>query len=58
MENLMPRIVPELLEKKLVQANKIRVLNEGALKERVDVGLDPLRGNKISGEKVIVEIKD
>ena len=58
MENLMPRIVPELLEKKLVQANKIRVLDEGTLKERVDVGLDLLRGNKISGEKVIVQIKD
>jgi len=57
-ENLMPKILPELLQKRLVQPNKVRLIRDGTLKERVLEGLDLLRNNKISGEKVVVQIKD
>ncbi|KAM6495438.1 GroES (chaperonin 10)-like protein [Amanita muscaria] len=45
-ENLMPR------------PNKVRLLDEsiGTLKDRVAAGLDLLRNNKVSGEKVVVKI--
>jgi len=56
-ENLMPKILPELLAKGLVKPNRIRLLKEGTLKGRVEVGLDLLRNNKISGEKVVVDVK-
>lgn len=54
----MPKILPALLEAKIIQPNKIRLLDEsfGSLKDRVEVGLDLLRNNKISGEKVIVKV--
>ncbi|KIJ54027.1 hypothetical protein M422DRAFT_25016 [Sphaerobolus stellatus SS14] len=55
-ENLMPRIVPELLEKGLIKPNRVRLLEEGSLKERAEVALDLLRHNKISGEKVILKV--
>ncbi|KAJ3856764.1 chaperonin 10-like protein [Lentinula lateritia] len=57
-DNLMTNILPTLLEKKIVQPTKIRLLDEsyGSLKDRVEVGLDLLRNNKVSGEKVIVKI--
>ena len=39
-----------------IDAQNDEVLKEGTLKERVEVGLDLLRNNKISGEKVVVDI--
>ena len=56
-DNVMPHILPQLLEKGLLEANRIRLLKSGTLQERVEQGLDLLRNNKISGEKVVVEIK-
>ena len=53
----MPKVLPELLEKGLLQPNKVRLLKSGTLQERVEEGLDLLRNNKISGEKVVVEVK-
>ncbi|KAF5345133.1 hypothetical protein D9758_009676 [Tetrapyrgos nigripes] len=57
-ENLMPKILPPLLEAGIIQPNKVRLLDElvGMLKERVAAGLDLLRNNLVSGEKVIVKI--
>lgn len=52
----MPKILPQLLEKGLLQPNRIRLLKEGSFKDRVATGLELLRTNKISGEKVVVEI--
>ncbi|KAJ6456088.1 chaperonin 10-like protein [Mycena sanguinolenta] len=54
--NLMPRILPQLLSSGIIQPNKVRLLNEGTLKERVATGLDLLRNNTVSGEKVIVKV--
>ncbi|KAK0214253.1 chaperonin 10-like protein [Armillaria nabsnona] len=56
-ENVMPRILPELLEKGIIQPNRIHLLDQGTFKERVAVGLDLLRHNKVSGEKLVVKIE-
>ncbi|KAK7464406.1 hypothetical protein VKT23_006570 [Stygiomarasmius scandens] len=57
-ENLMPKILPTLLEKGIIKPNKIRLLDErfGSFKDRVGAGLDLLRNNQISGEKVVVKV--
>ncbi|KAF5345149.1 hypothetical protein D9758_009698 [Tetrapyrgos nigripes] len=57
---LMPRILPELLETGIIKPNKIRLIDEssGSLKDRVGTGLDLLRNNQISGEKVVVKVGD
>lgn len=55
----MTRILPELLERRIIEPNKIRLLDETSgksLDERVEAGLDLLRNNKVSGEKVVVKI--
>ena len=52
----MPKILPELLQKGLIQPNRVKLLDQGTLKERVEIGLDLLRNNKVSGEKVVVKI--
>ena len=54
----MPKIFPQLLESGALQPNPIRLLREGPLKDRVETALDLFRGNKVSGEKVIIEFSD
>lgn len=54
--NLMPKILPSLLKAGVITPNRVRLLDQGTFKERVEVGLDLLRNNKISGEKVVVKI--
>ncbi|GJE93291.1 zinc-binding alcohol dehydrogenase family protein [Phanerochaete sordida] len=56
-ENVMLKILPRLLAEGQLRANPVRLLKEGPLLERVKAGLDLLRNNKISGEKVVVELK-
>nr|GAT56977.1 predicted protein [Mycena chlorophos] len=55
-EHLMPQILPQLLRDGLIQPNKVRLLDQGTLKERVGAGLELLRSNAISGEKIIVKV--
>ncbi|ESK93366.1 alcohol dehydrogenase [Moniliophthora roreri MCA 2997] len=57
-DNLMTSILPELLEAGIIQPNKVRLLDEsvGSLKDRVATGLDLLRNNKVSGEKVVIKL--
>ncbi|KAK0466197.1 chaperonin 10-like protein, partial [Desarmillaria tabescens] len=55
-ENVMPKILPELLEKGIIQPNRVHLLDQGSFKDRVAVGLELLRHNKVSGEKVVVKI--
>ena len=52
----MPKIVPRLLEDGLIKPNKIRLLDQGTFEERVGLGLDLLRSNKVRGEKVVVKV--
>ncbi|KAJ7763558.1 chaperonin 10-like protein [Mycena maculata] len=55
-DNLMPKILPQLLAAGIIQPNRVRLLDQGTLKERVATGLDLLRNNKVSGEKVVVKV--
>lgn len=55
-EHLMPKILPALLASGLIQPNRVQLLKEGTLKERVEKGLDLLRRNVVSGEKIVVQI--
>ena len=54
--DLMPKIVPQLLEDGLMKPNKIRLLDQGTFEERVGLGLELLRNNQIRGEKVVVKV--
>ncbi|KAH8119725.1 chaperonin 10-like protein [Phellopilus nigrolimitatus] len=54
-ENFMPKILPQLLESGVIQSNPVRLLKDGSLKDRVQAGLDLLRNNKVSGEKVVID---
>ncbi|KAJ7312396.1 chaperonin 10-like protein, partial [Mycena albidolilacea] len=54
--NLMPKILPQLLASGIIQPNRVRLLEQGTFKERVATGLDLLRNNKVSGEKIIVKV--
>ncbi|KAJ7698979.1 chaperonin 10-like protein [Mycena rosella] len=55
-DNLMSKILPQLLAAGIIQPNRVRLLEQGTFKERVAVGLDLLRNNRVSGEKVIVKV--
>ena len=56
-ENLMPVILPRLLENGAIRANPVRLIKEGSLLENINVGLDLLRNNKVSGEKIVVDLQ-
>jgi hypothetical protein len=45
-----------LLESGYIKPSRVRLINTGTFKDRVNHGLDLLRNNKVSGEKVVVEI--
>ncbi|EKM56284.1 uncharacterized protein PHACADRAFT_140921 [Phanerochaete carnosa HHB-10118-sp] len=56
-ENIIPVILPRLLERGEIRPNPIRLLNEGSVLDRVNTGLELLRKNKVSGEKVVVDLQ-
>jgi len=57
-DNLMPKILPDLLAKGHIEPNRMRLLDnkQTSLRERAEQGIELLRENKVSGEKVIVKI--
>jgi hypothetical protein len=55
-ENLFSKVLPPLLASGTIKPNKVLLLDEGSLKDRVVKGLGLLRDNKLSGEKLIVKI--
>ncbi|TFK42016.1 chaperonin 10-like protein [Crucibulum laeve] len=55
-QNLMPKILPQLLAVGAIEPNRVRLMDKGSFKERVAAGLDLLRNNKVSGEKVVVKV--
>ncbi|CAA7268084.1 unnamed protein product [Cyclocybe aegerita] len=55
-QNLMPKILPRLLDSGYIKPTQVRLLEKGSFKERVGTGLDLLRNNQISGEKVVVKV--
>ena len=54
----MPKILPDLLAKGHITPNRVKLLDnmQGSLKDRVKEGLELLRQNRVSGEKVVVKI--
>ncbi|KAJ7597778.1 hypothetical protein C8J56DRAFT_1012018 [Mycena floridula] len=55
-ENLMPKLLPQLLESGIIKPNRVRLLAEGSFKERVEKGLNLFRNHEVSGEKVVVKV--
>ncbi|KAL5535938.1 hypothetical protein ACEPAF_4032 [Sanghuangporus sanghuang] len=55
-ENFLQKILPQLLEKRIIRPNPIRLFKEGPLLDRAKTGLDLLRNNKVSGEKVVIDL--
>jgi len=55
-EKLLPVILPDLLQKGLIQPTRFRVMDQGGLQERVEEALDLFRHNKVSGEKLVIKI--
>jgi hypothetical protein len=57
-DNLMPSVLPRLLESGSAQPNKFLLLDEshGDFLQRTNIGLDKLRRGEIRGEKVVVKV--
>ena len=55
---LFPKILPQLLEHRALRPNRIHLFKEsdGPLLGRVKTALELIRENKISGEKVVIEL--
>jgi hypothetical protein len=55
----MPRILPDLLAEGNIEPNRVRLLDnrQKSLKDRVQEGMELLRENRVSGEKVVVKIE-
>ncbi|KDR85542.1 hypothetical protein GALMADRAFT_234467 [Galerina marginata CBS 339.88] len=54
--NLMSKILPELLTSGYIKPARPLLMDKGTFKERVGTGLHLLRENKVSGEKVTVKV--
>lgn len=55
--NVLPVLLPRLLETGQIRPNAVKLMKEGSLLNRVNTGLDLLRNNKVSGEKIVVELQ-
>ncbi|KAG2136526.1 chaperonin 10-like protein, partial [Suillus bovinus] len=53
-DNLMPKILPQLLEEGIIRPNRVRLFDQGSLQDRCQEALDVVRNGQVSGEKVIV----
>lgn len=56
-ENIVPVILPRLLERGEIHPNPVRLMQEGSVLDRVSEGLELLRTNKVSGEKIVVDLQ-
>jgi hypothetical protein len=55
--NLMPKILPQLLQDGYIKPNRVRLYEQGSLQDRVAAGLQVLRTNQVSGEKVVIRVE-
>jgi hypothetical protein len=55
-ENLLPKILPQLLTDELIQPSRVRLIQDGTFNERAEEALDLIRRNKVSGEKVVIRV--
>jgi len=54
--NLMPKILPQLLEHGIIQPNRIRLFDQGSLQDRCQEALNVVRNGEVKGEKVVVKV--
>jgi NADPH:quinone reductase-like Zn-dependent oxidoreductase len=55
-DNLMPKILPKLLESGDIKPNRPILMNKGSFADRVKAGLEVFRTNQAKGGKVIVKV--
>jgi threonine dehydrogenase-like Zn-dependent dehydrogenase len=55
-DNLMPKILPRLLEEAIIQPNRVRLFDQGSLQDRCQEALDIVRNGQVNGKKVIVKV--
>lgn len=55
-DNLMPKILPRLLEEAIIQPNRVRLFDQGSLQDRCQEALDVVRNRQVNGEKAIVKV--
>lgn len=55
----MPKILPGLLAEGHIEPSRVKLLDDRqkSLKDRVKQGMELLRDNRVSGEKVVVKIE-
>ena len=54
---IVPVLLPRLLEQGAIRPNAVRLMQEGGLVDRVRAGVELLSSNKISGEKVVIDLR-
>jgi len=55
-DNLMPKILPQLLKDNTIKPNRVRLFDRGSLQDRCEKALDVVRNGQVSGEKVVVKV--
>ncbi|KAG1793981.1 chaperonin 10-like protein [Suillus plorans] len=55
-DNLMPKILPRLLEEGIIQPNRVRLFDQGSLQDRCQDAFNVVRNGQVNGEKVIVKV--
>ncbi|KAG2035625.1 chaperonin 10-like protein [Suillus americanus] len=55
-DNLMPKILPRLLEEATIKPNRVRLFDQGSLQDRCREALDVVRNGQVNGEKVVVKV--
>ncbi|KIP11808.1 hypothetical protein PHLGIDRAFT_511990 [Phlebiopsis gigantea 11061_1 CR5-6] len=56
-EYIVPVLLPRLLALGAVRPNAVRLMQEGGILDRVRAGVELLSNNKVSGEKVVVDLR-
>ncbi|KAL0951910.1 hypothetical protein HGRIS_008565 [Hohenbuehelia grisea] len=55
-DNVMHRILPQLLESGIIKPSRSLLVDQGSLKDRALKGLDLLRKGQVSGKKLVIKI--
>ena len=57
-DTLIPKIMPNLIGRKVILPVRFRTLDAGTLLSRAEQAIDLFRKNLISGEKLLIKIAD
>ncbi|KAG2155751.1 hypothetical protein DEU56DRAFT_868136 [Suillus clintonianus] len=55
-DNLMPNILPRLLEEDIIQPNRVCLFDQGSFQDRCQGALDVVRNGQVNGEKNLVKV--